>query len=129
MKVIGKRQLNRLVIIPAAGSFLLLACATQPNVPSEQLAVAQSAYDDAQRAGGRQHAPLPFQSAEEKLDSARSAIREEDYERARRLAVEAEADARLAEASARSAQSQRAAEEIQQSIQTLRQELGVPANP
>jgi hypothetical protein len=102
---------------------IVSACATQRDIPNDQLALAQSALEDAQRAGGGEYASSVVASASDKLQQARNAISNRDYVSARRLAEEAEADARLAEASAQSAKAQKAAEEVQKSIQTLQQEL------
>jgi outer membrane PBP1 activator LpoA protein len=127
MERMEKCRLTRYLLIPVM-VVLFTACATPPSAPTDKVAVAQAAVEDAQKAEGRTYAPIALQSAEEKLVAARAAVKQDEYERAQRLATEAEVDARLAEVSARSAKDQNAAQEVQESIQTLRQELNLPVN-
>ena len=61
--------------------------------------------------------------AQNKLARAEVAMADEDYERARRLAEEAEMDARLAWSLAESEQAREALAEVQRGTQTLKQEL------
>lgn len=112
---------------PLVALTLLAGCATGQVVPTPELAAANAAITDAQRAGATEHATTALQLAQDKLTRARMAADREDYEAARRLAVEAETDARFALATAQSIQAQRAADEVRQSIATLRQELGTTA--
>ncbi len=107
----------------ASGAALAIAlaaagCATTPP-PTEQIAVARSAVADAASAGGPQYATPQFRAARAKLDLAEGAMRVGDYERARLLAEDAEADARLAAAQARSEKAQRAADEVRAGIRAL----------
>lgn len=101
---------------------LLAACASTPN-PNTQFAVSRAALDDARSADAAEFAPLQLKSAMEKMDSAERALRAKEPEVARRLAEQAEVDARLAAAMARSAKSQRAADALQEDIRVLRQEI------
>jgi len=105
----------------AIGSALLLAgCAGNP--PSEQLAVTQSAVDNAVSAGGTEFAAVEMKAAQDKLKQAELQLHEENYEEARRLAEQAEWDARLAERKAEAAKAQKALQNAQQGIQELREE-------
>jgi hypothetical protein len=105
-----------------AGGALLAACASTPP-PTNQLAAGTAAYESARGVGAQQFAPAEFATAQQKIEQAQLAMKAGENERARRLAEEAEADARLASALTASARSQAAANEIQQSLQTLQDEL------
>ena len=109
----------------AACALILMAlagCATVP-APSDQLAVAKAAVSDAVGAGGGEFTPAELRAAQEKLDQADRAMRAEDYRAARRLAEEAEVDAKLAATKARSLKAQRAVAELRESIRALQLEL------
>jgi len=68
------------------------------------------------------YAPIELQLAAEELDRARLALDTRDYERARRLADQALADARLAEVRATTESSRQAARDLSLSITNLRSE-------
>lgn len=114
--------LRRPACMAVAAALLLGACATTPN-PNGQLAVARAALNDARGADAAEYAPLQLKSAVEKIDAAERAVATKDPELARRLAEQAEVDARLAAAMARSAKTQRAADALQEDIRVLREEI------
>jgi hypothetical protein len=91
--------------------------------PVEQMAVSKSAIANAVSAGGNEYAPVEMRTAQEKMDRAKRAMDKEDYEDARRLAEEAQADARLAETKAHSAKATKAASVTQDDIRALREEI------
>ena len=66
--------------------------------------------------------PVELRLAREELDGARLALDAREYERARRLAEQASADARLAEARAVTESTRQAARELRLSIEILRAE-------
>jgi len=66
--------------------------------------------------------PVELRLAREELDSARLALDVRDYERARRLAEQALADARVAEARAETESVRQAARDLRLTIETLRAE-------
>ena len=114
----------RLVAAAAMGLGLALGgCASKPDAPKAELAVSQAAIDGAASAGANEHAPLELNQARQKLDAARTALRAEEHEKARRLAEQAEVDARVAAAKANAEKSRRAVAEIEQSIRMLREEM------
>lgn len=115
-------RMRRPLSAALATALLLAACASTPN-PDPQLAVARAALDDARSADAAEFAPLQLKSAVEKMASAERALGAKEPELARRLAEQAEVDARLAAAMARSARSQRAADALQDDIRVLRQEI------
>ena len=91
--------------------------------PKEQMAVSKSAIANAVSAGGVEYAPVEMSAAQEKMDRANRAMEKEDYEKARWLAEEAQADARLAEKKAQSAKAQKSANVLQDDIRVLREEI------
>ncbi len=109
--------------LPASALLALCgACATTPP-PTEQLASARAMVTQAQPVAVKE-APLELHAAQDKLARAEGAMQRGDYPAARRLAEQAEADAKLAWTVAENARAQRAAAEVESSIQTLRNELG-----
>jgi Domain of unknown function (DUF4398) len=98
----------------------LAACATAP-VPTEQMALANSAVDRA--ADSATEAPAELTQAREKLDRANRALADGDNASARQLAEEAQSAADLAQARARSVRSERALAEVQESIRKLRAQI------
>lgn len=111
-------------MVALASSLVLVlgACASAP-VPTEKLAVAEAAVERANTAGTSENAPGELQIALAKLASARQAVADEDYERARRLAEQAEVDAQVAELHAQSARSLKAAQESQAAARALTDEI------
>jgi len=101
---------------------LIAGCASTPP-PTEQIAVSKSAISNAVSAGGSEYAPVEMRTAQEKMDRASRAMAKEEYENARWLAEEAQADARLAEKKAQSAKAQKAAMVMQDDIRVLREEI------
>ena len=91
--------------------------------PTEQMAVSRSAVDNAVSAGGSEYASVEMRSAQEKMARANRAMGKEDYEDARRLAEEAQADARLAEKKAQSAKAEKAASVTREDTRVLREEM------
>lgn len=107
----------------AMTSLALVACAGG-EPPSAQLGASSQAIANAERAGALEHAPVELQQARDKMAAAREAVRDEDYERARRLAEQAQLDADLAASRAQSAEAREAAAAIQGDLQALRGGIG-----
>ncbi|EPL10846.1 DUF4398 domain-containing protein [Pseudomonas sp. TH05] len=105
----------------ALGSSLVLAgCAGNP--PTEQYAVTQSAVNSAVSAGGTEFAAVEMKSAQDKLKQAEIAMHDKKYDEAKRLAEQAEWDARVAERKAQAAKAEQAVKDSQKGVQELRQE-------
>ena len=102
---------------------LMSTSASGSRAPTEQMAVARAAVADAVSAGGAEFAPGALVVAQEKLDRGAAAMAARQYDDARRLAEEAEVDARLAAVIARSAKTQRAVAEVESGIQALKDEI------
>ena len=95
---------------------LAAGCRSMPP-PNEQLAVARTAYNDAVEAGAAEYAAQELAAANAKLNRARSLASKKDYADARRMAEQAEIDARLAASRARSV---RAGRELTHAEENLR---------
>lgn len=116
---LSRFQLPKLAAV-ALGGLLLVGCAGNP--PNEQFAVTESAVRSAMSAGATQYAPVDMRAAQEKWKQAELAMQKENYDEARRLAQQAEWDARVAERKAQAAKAQKAVEDAQKGIQELREE-------
>jgi len=97
-------------------------CATQGDVPTQDLTMAHTLVDQADKANAQRYAPADLQRAHDELSSADKAVADKRYIDARRYAENAQVDADLASARASSGEAQRAAEEVNRSIDTLRDE-------
>ena len=100
----------------------LMGCASTP-VSVEQMAVAESAVQRANTSSTSENAAGELQIAVAKLASARQAVANKDYDRARQLAEEAEVDAQVAELHAQSTRSRKAAQESLDAARVLREEI------
>jgi hypothetical protein len=98
----------------------LFACVTAP--PTEQVAVARAAVEDAVAAGATELAPLELKTAQDKVEQMAVAMQAHQFDSARRLAEQAQLDAKLAETKARAAKADKAARELEQGISILRRE-------
>lgn len=103
-------------------AMFIVGCAGIP-APTEQMAVAKTAVTNAISAGGNEFAPVQLRSAMDKMDAAERAMADEEYERARQLAEQAQVDAQLASSMARSAKAEKAARELEEGNRTLQQEI------
>lgn len=116
---LSRFQLPKLAAV-ALGGLLLVGCAGNP--PNEQFAVTESAVRSAVSAGGAEYAASEMRAAREKWRQAELAMQKENFDEARKLAEQAEWDARVAERKAQAAKAQRAVEEANKGIQDLREE-------
>lgn len=106
------------------GAMLLAlgGCASAP-IPTEQLAVSKTQIESATTAGGTEFAPLELKAARDKLEAANRAVEAKEYDKAARLAAEAQVDARLAETKALSGKAQKAVAETQDNLRTILREV------
>ena len=109
-------------IAAGAAAVFIAGCATTP-APTEQMAVARAAIADADASGAAAYDAVDIRNAHEKLDAATVALGAHDYDKARRYAEEAEADANLAATRSRSLKTQRAVAEVRESLRALRAEI------
>ncbi|MEZ4598594.1 MAG: DUF4398 domain-containing protein [Syntrophotaleaceae bacterium] len=110
-------------LFPLLGLLALTACGPAIDPPTGQLALAESAVDNAAAAGGYEYAPVILRKAQDKLTQARLEMQEENNVEALLLLEEANVDAQLAEEKAKTAKTQQAADELQKNIDLLRKEI------
>ncbi|GFM82134.1 chromosome segregation ATPase [Pseudomonas cichorii] len=110
----------KLAALALGSTFILAGCAGNP--PTEQYAVTQSAVNSAVSAGGTEYAAVETKSAQDKLKQADLAMQEHKYDEARRLAEQAEWDARVAERKSQAAKAEKAVQDARQGVEELRQE-------
>jgi len=102
---------------------VLAACSSTP-APTEQMAVTRTTVNRVAAAPAvATNAPVDLQRAQEKLIQAEKAMSQEDYRNARRLAAEAEVDARVAETRADAARNASNLAQVQDSIRALQDEI------
>ncbi|MFK3738766.1 DUF4398 domain-containing protein [Massilia sp. TN1-12] len=102
----------------------LVACASPEKTPATAaVAVSHNAVENAVSAGAPELAPQEINAAREKMMRANQALAAKDYKTARELAVQAQADAKLAQSKANSAKATAAADALNQDLRVLRQEV------
>lgn len=99
-----------------------LAACSSVEPPREQLGAADAAVRQAQASKAPQYAPAELRMAADKLEQAQKAMRDEEYQSARRYAEQALVDARLAQSKARSAEAEQMAKQMRGSIEALKRE-------
>jgi septal ring factor EnvC (AmiA/AmiB activator) len=105
----------------AAAALLALGACSSPKPPVAEMAVGQSTVDRASTAAAAE-APIELSTARQKIELAHVAMAKKDYQTARQLAEQAEADAALAEAKAKLNRSDRDLTEVRDSIRQLREQ-------
>lgn len=116
-------QIRRATWAVLATTLALGACSSAPP-PREEMAVARTTVNRVTAAPNTAAAaPVELQSARDKLASAERAMANQDYTQARRLAEQAQVDARLAEAKTQAMRGEQAVQEVQGSIRALNEEL------
>lgn len=119
MQTLSLIRLSAAVVAVAA----LAACSSTPP-PIEQMAVGRATLQRVQAAPNvAADAPVELQRARDKWVQAEKAMSDKDYDKARRLATEAAADARVAEAKADAANSAASLQQVQGSIRALQEEI------
>jgi hypothetical protein len=112
-----------LKILPMIVGIGLIAACGSTNPPTQQLTETRMVIEQAEQVGAQEYAPLELRDAGIKLQQARDAVEEKEYEKAIRLLDHARIDAEVAQVKALSAKSQKASEELRESIRVLREEL------
>lgn len=110
--------------IAMAAALIMSGCASSMREPATtSVAVSQSAVDNAAGAGGTELAPAEMAAAREKMAAAQRAMAAKDYTLANDLAIQAQADAKLAQGKANSVKARAVADALQADINVLREEL------
>ncbi|NNG23612.1 DUF4398 domain-containing protein [Telluria aromaticivorans] len=109
----------------AAVALLVLAgCASPQKAPATaDVAVSRNAVENAVSAGAAELAPEEINLARDKMMRANQALAAKDYKLARELAIQAQADAKLAQSKASSAKSNAAANALNEDLRVLQQEV------
>ncbi|TWI70149.1 uncharacterized protein DUF4398 [Pseudoduganella lurida] len=106
-----------------ATAALLSACASQKTPATADVAVSRAAVENAAQAGAAELAPAELTAAREKMQRASKALADKDYKLASDLALQAQADAKLAQTKATSEKATTAANAVQDDVRVLREEL------
>ncbi|KIV61665.1 hypothetical protein SZ55_4985 [Pseudomonas sp. FeS53a] len=109
-----------MAVLALGATALLAGCAGNP--PTEQFAVTNTVVKSAVDAGAPQYAPVEMKTAQDKLDQAERLMRDERYDEARRVAEQAEWDARVAERKALAVKAEKVLEDAHQGVQQIREE-------
>ena len=116
------RQLARLGCLCAV--LALTACASEQKAPATaDVAVSRNAVENAVSAGAAELAPEEITAARDKMMRANQALAAKDYKLARELAIQAQADAKLAQSKARSAKANSASNQLNEDLRVLREEV------
>lgn len=120
-----QHPMSRLLKPLAAGAVLVLAGCTSPQKApaTADVAVSRNAVENAVSAGAAELAPAEINAARDKMVRANAALAAKDYKLARELAIQAQADARLAQSKARSARATAAANALDADLRVLREEV------
>jgi len=106
----------------AITSLLLFLPGCTSTPPKEALSQAETAIQNADRAGASQYEPQLLSSARTKLSRANKKVADEENDEARRMAEEAFAEAVLANAKAEAAKQAKQTDDMKKAIQALKQE-------
>ena len=108
----------------AAALLALAACASPDKAPATaDVAVSRNAIENAVSAGAADLAPVVIMAAREKMGKANQALAARDYKLARELAVQAQADAKLAQSKSVSSKATAASTQLNEDLRVLREEV------
>ncbi|MBE0507703.1 MAG: DUF4398 domain-containing protein [Marinospirillum sp.] len=116
----------RVVLMPLlllASLVLLGACAAKPEAPQTAMSDARDAITRAEQADARQFASGELNEARGKIKLAEDAIAQENMEKAKQLAQEAEVMAKLAMAKTESAKAALVNQEMERAAKALTEEM------
>lgn len=107
-----------------AGALALAGCASPQKAPATaDVAVSRNAVENAVSAGAAELAPVEITAARDKMMRANQALAAKDYKLARELAIQAQADAKLAQSKAASAKATAASNALNEDVRVLREEV------
>ncbi|MEZ5933550.1 MAG: DUF4398 domain-containing protein [Alphaproteobacteria bacterium] len=108
--------------VALAATVIVAGCASSPTAPREEMAAAELAVQQVQGTDADRYAPDDVRKASNKLDEAETAMRQEDYVKARRLAEQALVDAQVADVRADAARSGEVLAQSEESVEALERE-------
>jgi len=119
-----KNRIPKLFIVFVALGLLVSGCAgAYSALPREKISEGDKAILEAKEGNASLNAPVELKAAEDKLEAAKVALGNKDYDDATRLAEQASVDADYARAKASSEKARKKADELRQNIKGLRQEI------
>jgi hypothetical protein len=107
------------IVLLSVLAVLSQACSAR-RPPDAQLSTADLAIREASDLTASEHAPLDLRLAREKLDKARAAVDDDEYDRAERYAEQALVDAQVARAKSQAAQWEENRRQTRANIEALR---------
>jgi outer membrane murein-binding lipoprotein Lpp len=117
-------RLLKTLAAAAVGAVVLAGCASSQKAPATaDVAVSRNAVENAVSAGAAELAPAEITAARDKMMRANQALAAKDYKLARELAVQAQADAKLAQSKANSAKATAASNALNEDLRVLREEV------
>jgi hypothetical protein len=116
-------MLGRMLLLGTAAA---LAACSNARPPTAKVSTADVAIQKAEERDAARYAPLEMRLAREKLEKARRAMDDDEYERARRLSEQAFVDAELAEAKADAQRAREKTDQVRESVESLRGEAERP---
>jgi len=124
MDVKGRRFIAKTLAIPfLLGVGTLGGCGTTVAPPVREISNTEMTINQARESEAVKYAPLELRLAEDNLNAAKAAVKNEEYEKAQKLADKALADANLAMAKTNAAKAKEFAAELQDSIKSLQDEI------
>jgi len=123
MKVMGTYKSPLRLITAVAILFSLVACATVPQPPNQELAAAEMAISSADQARAVDYASAELHEARTKLAAARAAVQQEKMILAQQLAEQSRVDAELALAKAQATKAKAINDEMLKSTDVMKQEM------
>jgi len=122
----GKRSVLGLFVVVMVLSVLWLSgCSGLAASSREKISKGDQALTEAKGSNATVNAPVELKAAEDKLEQAKAAFGQKDYNTADRLAEQALADVDYARTKGSSEKVKKEAEAIRQNIKNLRQEIEV----
>ena len=118
-----KRKIVQFFAGAAVFGFLVGGCASNGTLSTQKISAGDRAIMDAKVSNASLNAPADLNVAEGKLNQARDAFAQKEYEKASRLAEQAVVDAEYARANASTAKTKKTVEEMRKNIDALRQEI------
>ena len=114
-----------LAVLAIGPAFWLSALATgcAGNPPTEAIASAETLVKRAEQEGAAQFAPRPLREAKDKIERAESEVNDDDYSDARRLAEQAQADAKLAAVQSDREKTKEAVAELSRTVQAMESDI------
>lgn len=117
-----QRTRCRYFLAPIALAIAMSACSSVPR-PTADMAAAKTSIEVARQAGAPAESGSAFAQARDLLQSAQSAVEQEEFAKAKRMANLAKAKAEQAQAEAELRKTEAASAEIESSLTVLREAL------